>query len=641
MSKAVQCPSCGAEHVVHNPGITALQCEFCKTLIYWDEQAIKAAGTKAILDPPSSNLRVGEAVQLKGQDMVVLGRVRYSYGGGAGLWDEWFLEDTGQNIIWLTEDEKEFVIEKPIADDPSFPQFSQLGLGQTLQVHNRPFLVEELGKAACLGVEGQVPFVVIPEEVYPFADLASSDGTLSVGVEFDRDGSPSLYQGEFVPRDALKVDGQPPFPDVVSPGKGVRCSGCGAPVDGHFPPDTKMLVCQSCGSGLELNATQTRVVTKNRQKAPKFVLEIGDVGLFDKNKYEVVGRLHYVERDEGRDYPSDEYLLFNDKQGYLWLEESDGHWMRTQRSHKQPPIDLFGFIAPRSKVKIGDTSYQYVEKGRTQLRYVDGALPWSAVVGEYFEYADLVAPPKSFSAELSKGQGSQELEFFAGTYVPIEAMRKAFKDKKFPLALGVGMAQPFIRTAGQKAVMLIGLVFGLINFGLLMTTCGGGQRIFNTSLTAEQYRGEWLSEPFNITDKPAILHISGNANVNQSWLALQIGLVNAQDEVCLQTEEDVSYYHGYEGGEHWSEGSRTFSKLVRVDEPGAYRLLVMGAAASGNNANDDPRVTPTLNLSVQQGLRLSRYYILMMLLAFFYPIKEYLRRHSHEKRRFPADDDDD
>jgi len=238
VSRAVKCPSCGAEHTVNNPGITALQCEFCSTLIYWDEQAVKAAGTKAILDPPSSALRVGEAVTLKGQDMTVLGRVCYSYGGGEGLWDEWFLEDAGQNIIWLTEDEKEFALEKPIADDPALPPHDALKLGATINIHGQPFLVEELGTAACLGVEGQVPFVVIPEEIYPFADLASSNGVTSIGIEYDKEGTGSIYQGVFLDRNDLKVDGQPPFPEVVSAGMSIRCSGCGAPVEGNFPPDS-------------------------------------------------------------------------------------------------------------------------------------------------------------------------------------------------------------------------------------------------------------------------------------------------------------------------------------------------------------------------------------------------------------------
>lgn len=641
MSRAVKCPSCGAEHTVSNPGITALQCEFCKTLIYWDEQAVKAAGSKAILDPPSSALRVGEALTLKGQDMTVLGRVRYSYGAGEGLWDEWFLEDAAQNIIWLNEDEKEFTLEKPIADDPALPAYAALKLGGNIQVHGQSFVVEELGKAACLGVEGQVPFVVIPEEIYPFADLASSDGKISIGIEYDKEGSASIFQGTFIDRADLKVDGQPPFPEVVSAGMSIRCSGCGAPVEGNFPADSKMLVCSSCGAGLQISDTQTRVITKNKGKKPNFVLDIGDVGVFDKQKYEVTGRLHYLERDEGIDYPSDEYLLWNEKNGYLWLEESDGHWLRSKRSHKQPGIDLFAYLAPRSKVKIGATSYQFVESGLRKLTYVDGALPWKAVVGQNHEYADLAAPPRSFSAERTRTSDGAELEYFEGKYQPLEDMQKAFKGKKFPNAIGVNPAQPFIRTASQKIMIIFGLVFALVNFALLFSTCGSGKQVFHATLSAEQYRGEWLSEPFQIKRKPSVVRISGRANISQAWMSIQMGLVNANDEMCLETDAEPSYYSGRSGGESWSEGSTKFSKLIRVDKPGNYRLLVYASAARGNANADDKLYQPKLFIEVEEGLALQRYYLWMLFFSLLYPIKERLRKYSFEQKRIPVESDDD
>ncbi|MBN2359847.1 MAG: DUF4178 domain-containing protein [Deltaproteobacteria bacterium] len=633
MSRAVQCPSCGAQHEVQNPGITALGCRYCHTLIYWDEQAVHDSGRKALLDPPSSALRVGEPCTLNRQHHQVLGRVRYTY--GAGVWDEWFLESPRGEIVWLTEDEKEFAVEKPVSADPRLPPFEQLRVGATVTVHQRPFLVEELGRATCQGVEGQVPWLVLPDEVYPFADLASPDGKISLGVEYDQQGAPSLFLGEFVERGALLVQGGPPFPEQVATGVGVRCAGCGAPIEHRFPPETSMLVCPQCGAGLQLSATQTKVITRNSEQV-SFTLAIGDVCTFDKLKYEVVGRLRYVE--EGV-YVSDEYLLWADQQGYLWLEESNRHWVLNRRSHQAPGVDIFSMLKPKDRIKIGATSFQFVESGTEELRYVDGALPWLAQVGERFQYADLVAPPRSYCAERSVNGDSQEIEFFAGRYVPVEEMERAC-GKKLSRSLGVAAAQPFIRTRVQTALMWIGILFTLLNGALCgMASTRGGRVVLREQFSAEQYRAEALSQPFQIRFRPSVVAIRSRAPVDNAWVSTQLGIVNANDEVLFDTEDDVSYYHGVEGGESWSEGSQSSTRYIRIDQPGWYRLLVYGQAGTG----EAPAASggPTLAIEVSEGVMPGRYFWWMIVLSALYPLKEILRKYSHEKRRIPSDDDDD
>lgn len=636
MSSAVQCPSCGSQHELRNPGITAISCDHCRTLFYWDAQAVHDSGKKAILDPPSSRLRVGETCTVQGQDLVVLGRVRYSH--RSGVWDEWFLDDGGQKIVWLTEDEKEFSLERPLPPDPAVPPFGALRVGAPLTLHGRQWVVEELGKAACLGVEGQVPWVVLPEEIYPFADLSNPDGKLSLGIEYDQAGAPSLFAGQFLERDAVRVDGGSPFADAVAQGQGVRCASCGSPVEGRFPPDTQMLVCSSCGAGLELDATQTRVVMQNGDK-PFFDLEIGQKGTLDKIPFEVVGRMRHEEMDEGLTYSSEEYLLYNEKAGYRWLEKSDnGHWTLSARSHQQPSTNVFG-MAPRDTVTIGKTKWQFVEAGVQTLAYVDGALPWVARVGDRARYADLVAPPRTYAVEISETADGGEREMFEGRHLPVHELNRAFQ-LKVREASGVAAAQPFERSATQTALMWVGALFAMLNLGLLGYSCtSSGRLVMRADISAEQYRGEWLSDPFQLKRRPSLLEISGHASVDNAWVALNVGLVNQNEEVCLETDGEASYYHGVEGGESWSEGSTSFSEVVRVDTPGTYRLLVYGAAGSGETA--DATGGPPVRITLREGVVLSRYFLLMFVLALLYPLKEFVRKRSHEKRRIPVEDDDD
>jgi hypothetical protein len=180
-----------------------------------------------------------------------------------------------------------------------------------------------------------------------------------------------------------------------------------------------------------------------------------------------------------------------------------------------------------------------------------------------------VAPPRSFSVEISETADGGELELFEGRHVPVAELNAAFKLKL----------------------------------------------------------------------RPSVVEISGQASVDNAWVALSFGLVNQNDEVCLETDGEASYYHGVEGGESWSEGSNSFSEYVRVDQPGTYRLLVFGASGSGETA--DAAGGPPVRIELREGAMLSRYFLAMFVLALLYPLKEFVRRRNHEKRRIPTEDDDD
>jgi hypothetical protein len=617
---------------VKNPGITSLSCSYCASYIYWDEQAIHDSGVKAVLDPPSSRMRVGEPARLLGRDVMVLGRVRYSYGGG--IWDEWFLETADQRIEWVTEDEKEITHETPVDVGSGLPPFSSLTPGRTATLAGRAFRVEEAGQATCLGVEGQVPFKVVPHETYGFADLVSDDGSVAIGIEYDEEERPTVFRGKFLGPGDLEVAGGSPFPETVAGGREIRCAACGSPVEGKFPADTEMLVCSRCGAGLELSATETRVVTKNTQR-PRFALEIGNRGRFAGVEHEVVGRMQYVEREEGLEYPSHEYLLWSEQAGYLWLEEENGHWVLNRRSHEQPSLDLIRECTPKKPVTVGGKHYLCLGSGEEELTYVDGALPWVAKVGETYQYGEAVAPPAIFGVEASATGSTRELEYFEGRYVPVEEMRAAF-GRELPAATGVGSCQPFLRTGTQRLLMVLGLFLAAVHAAsawYAMTK--PGRVLVQEKVPAEKYRSEYLGEPFAVAGRPAVLRIDTNASVDNSWVAVEIGLVNSKDEVCLEAEADVSFYSGVEGGERWSEGSRSSSQLVRVDEPGTYRLLVFGAAGTGEQAS--ARGGESLTITVRQGAMPARWFLIMLLLSIIYPFKEISRKVNFERTRYDVE----
>ena len=74
-----------------------------------------------------------------------------------------------------------------------------------------------------------------------------------------------------------------------------------------------------------------------------------------------------------------------------------------------------------------------------------------------------------------------------------------------------------------------------------------------------------------------------------------------EDEMAVHIfNNDLSYYSGYEGGEHWSEGSLSSSIMLKVPDRGRYRFYVRAISAKGDAASATKAVHG-LRIEVIQG----------------------------------------
>ena len=273
-----------------------------------------------------------------------------------------------------------------------------------------------------------------------------------------------------------------------------------------------------------------------------------------------------------------------------------------------------------------------------RLAYVDGALPWKAVVGEPFQYADLIAPPQMLSVEAD----GPEVEYFYGQYLKTEEVWTAFgKSEKAPPAYGVHPAQPFERGPVAKALMVLGLIFGLANLGLAVWSMGAsGKLIFERAFSADEYLGEALSTPFEL-GAAKVLALKIQAPLRDSWLALDAALVDSKEQVVEEMDADISYYSGVEDGESWSEGSSEATTFFKAPPPGSYKLILK---ASGGSGVSGPCTREPITVSLYQGPVLTRYFLVAFGLTFMFPFFGFLRRRLFESRRWApvvGDDDDD
>jgi len=604
-------------------------CDYCKTAIYWDEESALRAGRKSMDLPPSARFKVGASGKIRGRSFTVLGRITYSY--DKGFWHEWFVEMQDGKIMWLTEDEGELFLETPLQLESPAPRYDELEPGMQVNLNDKVGVVEEVGQAQCLGGEGQIPFQVQIGETYPYADGSGADGSFSFGLEYDaQTGKPAAFIGKILEVKDSKVRPEDKEGPAERVGEIIRCSSCGKPYEGARVETTKMVVCAACGTALELDEAESRVVGKNVGNKPGFSLEIGTPVTLEGANYEVMGRLYYVEVEEGLQYGSFEYVLYNPQQGYLWLSEENGHFTISRVMHARvaaPPIPV-----AKMAVRVGSETFRIFESGELALKWVDGALPWTAAVGEKTRYTHMIKPPEYVDQEIT----GKELELFRGRYVDQSEMLAALpKDVKLPETRGIYSCQPYAPSPWVRGTGTIGWVFLLINIILLAysLTASKATPILKESVTAAQYSQEYMTAPFKVPRDGSILRLSGWAPVDNSWLSLDFALVDADDRVLSQTYDETSYYHGRDSEGAWTEGSKSFSSYFRPKKAGAYKLLVYGKGGSGTSG---PSKNETVNLNLTADNTISWYFIIPLVLAALVGLLEPMLRWGFETRRWSA-----
>jgi hypothetical protein len=199
---AVSCPSCGAPIDTHNPGIIMAVCEHCGNAVYWDQQRVQSAGKQSVPASGFTRLYTGAAGALMGKRFRVEGRVRYSF--GFGFWDEWFVELADGSTAWITEDNHELCVETPLGKLPLEP-WGNYRPGAKINAGGQEFVVEEVGHAQCIGVEGNLPFRIEAGEKYDYIDASTPDGRDCLGVEYD-EATPTAYHGHWLSYASVVLD---------------------------------------------------------------------------------------------------------------------------------------------------------------------------------------------------------------------------------------------------------------------------------------------------------------------------------------------------------------------------------------------------------------------------------------------------
>ncbi|MCM8536195.1 MAG: DUF4178 domain-containing protein [Lentisphaeraceae bacterium] len=685
------CPSCGAEITYDKRFAVITVCEYCNSAVIFDEKVASIAGKMSAIAKSDGPLFVGASGSFnKSTNFSVIGRVRYGYENG--FWDEWYLRHEDDSTSWFTEDEKRFMHEHAQKLEVNKESILNLSPGQNLELNNVKYGVREIGTAVCEGGQGFLPFQVLSGEEIPFIDLVGDNGETAT-IEVEPDGTVKFYQGTPLERDDIHVDntqfGEDEFATEKAAGEGqrervsydssrakaVQCIHCGGTNDNvdfnqadikcvhckqslEFPeksfdcpscsaqiqsytPDAKSLSCQYCHASVSIAKGEPTLLKKLKDDAKNkkrfgVPIKLGQKATFDGVEFIVVGYLRFKEVDGGI-YISHEFLMYNKSWGYRWLVCYDGHYTIQEKFEKIPNIDAKKMLHYdyKREFKVDGKYWKFYESGSGKIDWVEGELTWVAKVGDKSSYIEAIAPPEMVVAEIT----DKEVEWMKFRYLEEPELAEAFKipESKFSRRIGIAACQINKKKPYQLSTGLLALVFAIVGFlGFLFI--GGDKKVADLSITKEQYKEEFLTPEFELHNDGGIYRADFYSPVDNSWVYLDMALVNERDEADLEFSTNLSYYHGYDDGS-WSEGSQKDSVYFKSNQ-GKFRLLTAGNAGQGESGANIQH-GQTVYIKIYENVKVTYYFIFFALAAGFISILHLMLPLFFEGNRWKHTTEDD
>ena len=625
--KTANCPSCGAPVNFRSSASAYAVCEFCRSTLLRDGEDLKNLGRMAdLLDDPTL-IQIGTEGTFRGLHFGVIGRIQLKH--ESGLWNEWhILFDDGRSS-WLSEASGEFVVSSQVPVSEPIPEFATLAPEMQVNIAGRYFTVTDLEQARCIAGQGELPFKVEAGYDVNTADLRGNDRFVTLDYS---ETPPLVFVGYAAKFDELKLTnlresaGGMSAPTVKA--KAFNCPHCAAPLTIHSGA-IESIACDSCGSIIGVENENLKLLAAAVQ-AMRVVpwLPLGSKGVLFDTEWEAIGFMRRSTRSGGVDYPWSEYLLFNEKDGFAWLTEYQGHW-NFARTLSRPPSVSRG----AANFKRNGDEYKLFSSGKAEVTYVVGEFYWRVAVGETCLAEDYICPPKMLSREVS----NKEVSWSEATYLEPETLRAAFKvSASVPAQIGVYANQPNPYVERHRGVFSLywKLVLAATLVQLAFVFLFSSQVVLKQSLVLSPYNGEatLTSKEFSLLSGARSLRIKHNTDVNNNWLDITTTLVEKASGEAYQNGQEISYYHGVDGGESWSEGSRGASFTYKDVPAGTYYLVI-----EYDIGNDRPGAVAD-NVEVIRNPAGWSNYVLVMIFLTLFPLYSRWRRKGFETRRWYESD---
>ncbi|UWQ17279.1 DUF4178 domain-containing protein [Jannaschia sp. M317] len=191
---AHSCPNCGAALPPMLAHARMVNCAFCGSSVVLDDAGLRRAGEAGdMLDAPEL-IEIGVPVELgQAGTFTATGHVRYDY--GRGYWDEYHGTLDDGDLVWVSVDEGDVVLQRPVAPPPEAGR-AAFRLGAEVRQGGQVFHCTEVDNATAAAFRGQLPEEIVIGETHLFANFSGVGAALLSGEIWD--GGSGWFLGAWI-----------------------------------------------------------------------------------------------------------------------------------------------------------------------------------------------------------------------------------------------------------------------------------------------------------------------------------------------------------------------------------------------------------------------------------------------------------
>ncbi len=615
----LQCPHCSAAVTPAAPPINIVTCRCGKLLRIRDENWVSLDKIPVLENVPV-NLSIGTAGIYEGNKFRVTGR--FFVRTDDSVFNYWTIVFDNGNWAYLAEGYGGFCILKKTdaAQGLLSNKIDVMQPGFIIPLlDDQPFHLQRIENKVSLSIEGDIVF---PEIIGSFRllDFYSEQGNFMTVFECGKDII-SYYETVYCSFDSL---GLVIPPKNISP-RNYHCQACSKPMPVLAAPYSISVTCKHCGQHHRFEEHNGNLIKSGRNEGdPDPYIEVGSRGILKGVEYDVIGYSYKQELNEEAACWR-EYALYNQKTGFSFLSEFDGHWIFVIETPKAPLVGPLKLNYFRNNGEEYSLFNQYGYKVVNAI----GEHPYNITATADTLVKEFIAPPHVWYVEKSK----QHIDWFFGEHVEERTVYDSFKfPGSTPVKQGVGMVEPkgaidrgkLFKTTLICCVLLF-LVHLLTSFSRESKTLHSGTYFFEDTATTFKV----VTEKFNLDKWRSNLSFHISAPVDNNWLEMQASLVNTDDGKEYSISKGVEYYSGYTDGESWSEGSRNDDAYLTGIPQGNYVITITGTRdASSFNRPGNFGVTVLYDVSFM------RNFLFCMLMIIGMAIIQYMIFVHYDKQRW-------
>lgn len=611
------CPVCQRLASFTHPETNLIECT-CGSVLQRKEQRELSTVPISIVLNKRSGIQPGTKGKWEGRSFTVLGRI-YCWFEEA-VFNYWTITWEDDSVGWLGESYGLYFVMEPTKVDKflSVKELNRSTPGSLSALfQNNEFILNKKQVTLSWEAEGEV-FLPFIETRYTFFEYASPNGDQITVFEGTGDHAipfrvlPATFQ-------SLSLEG---FRESSIPPKTFPCKQCQQPVTVISYPLAQSCVCGNCGTPYSLQNGIDFKKDGHIRTVDSMAIQLGSIGYLQNTGYTVVG---FTVKEEMNAYHSQwrEYTLYNEKEGYAFLSEYDGHWIFLKEAANAPVL-----LNPNEKkLTFNNRQYAIFNSYNYKVEEAKGEFPYNIFDNQKTTCKEYIAPPFIWIQERDKQEG---IRWFEGSHLSHWELRSAFPDAVLKRAVGVGAVQP--GTVSKRKLILATLV-GLLAVCLahFLTTTGNQSRqlFFNNYTFPDTVNTISVVTGKYVFDKPkSNLKLVIFAPVQNSWFELGATLVNSETGKEYSLEKGVEYYHGVSEGESWSEGSNSENAYFTRVPAGTYFLQMQGTREAGYSGVRDFSVEALYDVTNNRNLWFA------LLLFILWPLVKYLYSSYQENERW-------